>query len=191
MNTRSKEEGGMIKRVKEMYQTITRTKIKVGEKAPKIRGKSYYKGEIREYEMKEEKGKYHVIAFYCRDFSRICPKEIKEISENIDKFKELKTEVIGISVDSVEEHKRMCSRKDEKGIGEIEIELIEDVNHQITESYGLLSIIGVSNRATIIIDDKGIVRRVDIHSMITGRNVKEIINELKNIITIDKKKNQN
>ncbi|EDR29684.1 peroxiredoxin, putative [Entamoeba dispar SAW760] len=191
MNTKSKEEGRMIKRVKEMYQTITRTRIKVGEKAPKIRGKSYYKGEIREYEMKEEKGKYHVIAFYCRDFSRICPKEIKEISENIDKFKELKTEVIGISVDSVEEHKRMCSRKDEKGIGEIEIELIEDVNHQITESYGLLSIIGVSNRATIIIDDKGIVRRVDIHSMITGRNVKEIINELKNIITIDKKKNQN
>ncbi|GAB1223394.1 hypothetical protein ENUP19_0146G0009 [Entamoeba nuttalli] len=193
MDIRNKEEGGMIKKVKEMYYSITRTKpsIKVGEKAPKICGKAYYKGEIKEYEMEAEKGKYHVIGFYCRDFSRVCPREIKELSDNIEKFKELNAEVIGVSVDSVETHKRLCERKDEKGIGEIEIKLIEDVNRQISESYGLLSIIGVSNRATVIVDGEGIVRSVNIHSMITGRNVTEIISDLNRIVTNDKKKKQN
>ena len=46
------------------------------------------------------KGKYLVLVFYPFDFTYVCPTELIAFSENLQKFKELGAEVLGISTDS-------------------------------------------------------------------------------------------
>ena len=48
----------------------------------------------------EYKGKYLVVLFYPFDFTYVCPTELIAFSDNIDKFKAVGAEVVGISTDS-------------------------------------------------------------------------------------------
>lgn len=46
------------------------------------------------------KDKYVVLLFYPFDFTYVCPTELHAFSDVIQKFKDLNTEVLGISTDS-------------------------------------------------------------------------------------------
>ena len=61
-------------------------------------------------------------------------------------------------------------------MGAIEIPLLADVNKEIATSYGcLIKGEGIALRATYIIDDKGVVRHLDINDLGVGRNVEEVL----------------
>ena len=79
----------------------------VGKKAPHFKmnallaDKSFGQVTLKE---NMEKGKWTVLLFYPMDFTTVCPTEITAVSDRYDEFKELDTEVIGISTDSVYAH---------------------------------------------------------------------------------------
>lgn len=92
----------------------------------------------------------------------VCPTEIIAFSDAADQFKARGARVAFASTDS--EYSLLAwakaSRKD-GGLGQIDIPLLSDKNHALSEAYGvLLAEEGVALRGMFLIDPKGIVRQV-------------------------------
>jgi len=56
------------------------------------------------------RGKKHVIYFYPKDFTPGCTIEADEFSKDYKKFQNVGVEIIGISKDDVESHKKFCEK---------------------------------------------------------------------------------
>ncbi|ELP89063.1 peroxiredoxin, putative [Entamoeba invadens IP1] len=162
------------------YYSVTDTtaEIKVESKSPEVKGPSYLKGEIKDYEMTQN-GKYKVLVFYCKDYSIVCPKELVAFNEKFKSFQDNNAELIGISVDNVETHKKVSeATKENSGIGMLEYPLVADTTHKICKSFGVMSMTGVACRATIIVNPDNIVKYVQIHSLLFQRDTQAILDEL-------------
>ena len=93
-------------------------------------------------------------------------------------FKELNTELLGLSVDSNSSHLAwVYDIYCRTGI-KISFPIIADRNGEIARRYGMISS-DISNTETVrnvyIIDDKGIIRTILIYPMNVGRFIPEII----------------
>ncbi len=77
------------------------------------------------------KGTRHAFYFYPRDFTPGCTTEADEFSRDYSKFKRNKIEVIGISPDGVESHKKFC---DKMGI---KFPLLADVKNEVSKAFGV------------------------------------------------------
>jgi len=53
-----------------------------------------------EFSLSAYRGKYVVLFFYPLDFTFVCPSEILQFNQYLEKFKEKNCEIIGVSVDS-------------------------------------------------------------------------------------------
>ena len=125
-------------------------------------------------------GKYSVLFFYPLDFTFVCPTEIIAFSNRIAHFKELNTELIGISVDSHFTHNAWRNTpRDKGGIGDIEFPLVGDISKSIARDYGVLLNDSIALRATFIIDRNFIVKHQSINDLPLGRNVDETIRMIK------------
>jgi len=74
---------------------------------------------------------YTIVYFYPRDNTPGCTIEAKEFTELLPKFKNLKTEIYGISKDSEKSHCNFIKKHD------LKIKLLTDENHKIQEKYGV------------------------------------------------------
>ena len=81
--------------------------IRVGTKAPDFNLKDQ-NNEI--HNLREYKGKWIIIYFYPKDFSPGSITEAKNFNDNITKFKDFNTEVIGVSPDLPLEHKKFIDQ---------------------------------------------------------------------------------
>ena len=89
--------------------------------APNFRIPSSNNGE---FELKKNKNKFLVIYFYPKDNTPGCTNEAKDFSKLYKEFKKLSCEIIGISKDNIESHKKFIEKfkipfqllSDEKGI---------------------------------------------------------------------------
>jgi peroxiredoxin (alkyl hydroperoxide reductase subunit C) len=125
------------------------------------------------------KGKWVVLIFYPFDFTYVCPTELIAFSESIEEFKNLGAEVLGISCDSHFTHLAwLKTPRSEGGLGQsINYPLVADISKQISRDYGVLvtdendPMRGASIRGMFILDDKHVVRSVQINDDAVGRNV--------------------
>ena len=97
-------------------------------------------------------------------------------------FKELNTELLGLSVDSNSSHLAwLYDIYCRTGI-KISFPIIEDRNGEIARKYGMIAN-DISNTQTVrnvfVIDDKGIVRTILIYPLNIGRFIPEIIRIVK------------
>lgn len=130
----------------------------------------------------EYKGKYIVLLFYPFDFTYVCPTELIAFSDAIKDFKDLNSEVIGISTDSHFTHLAWIKTpRTEGGVGKINFPLVADISKQISKKYGVLvedetdELFGASLRGLFIIDDKGVIRSYTINDAPVGRSVDETL----------------
>lgn len=122
------------------------------------------------------KGSYGLIFFYPLDFTFVCPSEIIAFSNRMDKFAELNTKVVGVSVDSQFSHFAWRQTPVEKGgIGRIKFPLVADITKNIARNYGVLKDEAVAFRGTFLIDRDGMVRHCVINDLPLGRNVGEAV----------------
>ena len=63
-----------------------------------------------EFELKKNNNKFLIIYFYPKDNTPGCTKEAKDFSKLYRKFKKLNCEVVGISKDNIESHKKFISK---------------------------------------------------------------------------------
>ena len=120
---------------------------------------------------KDFKGKWILLFSYPLDFTFVCPTEIKEFIAKADEFEKAGIQPILISTDSA-----FCHLAWQKEIGECPYPWIADTNHEVSSAYGILKDEqGITFRATILIDPKGIVQSVQVNNLPVGRNVDEIL----------------
>ena len=79
--------------------------------------------------MSDYKGKYLVMVFYPFDFTYVCPTELISFSDNLQKFKDLNTNVLGVSTDSHFTHLAWLKQsRQEGGLGGLSYPLLADIN---------------------------------------------------------------
>ena len=133
-------------------------KLKVGDKAP-----NFTLADINQLKvsLSDYAGKRNVmLVFYPMAFSPVCSAQIPSYQKIYDRFEELNTEVIAVSVDSIFTHKAWAD-----GLGGISYPLLSDFwpHGGVSELFGVMrKTEGFSERAIIIIDKEGVIRYIDI-----------------------------
>ena len=77
------------------------------------------------------KGKKYVIYFYPKDFTPGCTIEADEFSRDYKKFQKAGIEIIGISKDDVESHKKFCEKM------KIPYILLADTKTEVSKLFGV------------------------------------------------------
>ena len=102
-----------------------------------------------------------VVYFYPKDFTPGCTTEAVEFSREYTRFKEANIEIIGVSPDSDDSHKKFREHM------KIPYLLASDVLNQVSGKYGVYSVKGFMgrdhmgvNRSTFLIDKNGIIVKV-------------------------------
>ncbi|WP_343184157.1 redoxin domain-containing protein [Buchnera aphidicola (Ceratovacuna keduensis)] len=123
------------------------------------------------------KNKMSVLFFWPMDFTFVCPTEILEFNNLYEEFKKRNTKIIGVSCDSIYSHytwKKISIKNG--GIGELKYTIVSDIKKEIQKLYEVEHPkIGVSLRATFLIDSNRIIRHEIINDLPYGRNIKEVI----------------
>ncbi len=102
------------------------------------------------------KGKKHVIYFYPKDFTPGCTTEADEFSKNYNKFKKAGIDIVGISKDDVDSHKKFCEKM------KIPFVLLADTKTEVAKIFGVWGkkkfmgreYMGVV-RSSFLVDEKG------------------------------------
>ena len=157
--------------------------IQVGQKAPLFTATAVIEQEFRQIKLEDYLGKYVILFFYPLDFTFVCPTEIKAFNDRYQEFKDLDTEILGVSVDSEFAHLAWIQTdRKEGGIGDLQYPLVSDLTKKISTDYEILEpTIGVSLRGLYIIDRQGIIQHITINNLSVGRSIDETIRTLKAI----------
>ena len=98
--------------------------------------------------LSDHRGKIVVVYFYPRDFTPGCTTEACNFRDNFDDFKSRGIQVIGVSVDSENSHKKFVEKYD------LPFPLAPDGSKEISKKYNVLGL-GSAKRVTFIIDREG------------------------------------
>lgn len=132
--------------------------MNIGDKAPEYLGVNE-KGE--EVLLSHYRGKKLVLYFYPKDNTSGCTAEACSLRDHYAEFRSRGYEVIGVSVDSAESHRKFIEKN------ELPFSLIADTDKQLVQAMGVWgekSMYGRSYmgtfRTTFIIDEDGVVEQV-------------------------------
>ena len=147
----------------------------IKKKSPEWTAKAYLKGEEVALKSQDFAGKWHVLYWYPLDFTFICPTEIKGFEELAGEFADEGVAVVGVSTDSFFSHKAWFADR-ATFPNEITHPVIADTNHAVSKAFDVLKDDeGIAFRATVVIDDKGLVRSVSVNDTNAGRSPRETL----------------
>lgn len=149
--------------------------IHVGQKAPEFTNIDAYKaGEFVRVSLVDYLGKYVVLFFYPRDFTFVCPTELRAFAELEEEFTKANAIVLACSTDSKHSHKNWF----EKDLPEVKYAVIADTTHEIAKMYEVLESDGSAQRGTFILDPEGILRWMMVSDDSVGRSPQETLRSL-------------
>lgn len=155
--------------------------MKLGEHAPEFSNvTAYHNGEFHSVSLSDFRGKWLVFFFYPRDFTFICPTELRGFSDHEAEFKKLNAEVLGCSTDSEWSHKNWF----ERDLTGVKYPVLADTTQAVSRAYGVLNEQdGSAERGLFIIDPESIIRYLVISAGSVGRSVKETLRVLQALQT--------
>lgn len=113
-----------------------------------------------------------VMYFYPKDFTFICPTEIKDMDYLVND-----ADIIGVSGDN--EYCKRAWKEQNDDIRNIQHVLCADSGLYLGRTLGIVDEDnGVHYRATYIIDPDGIIQHVSVNALDTGRSANEILRTL-------------
>ena len=133
-----------------------------------------------------------LLFWYPKDFTFVCPTELRAFQDALGEFEKRNTLVIGASCDTPEVHFAwLNTSKDNGGIEGVTYPILADSNRNLSSILGILDITNerydeetdtiqvegdnVTYRATYLIDEEGVVFHESINDMPLGRNVNEYL----------------
>ncbi len=108
----------------------------------------------KEIKLSNLRGKNVVLYFYPKDDTPGCTVEAKEFTQNVAKFQNADTVVLGVSCDDVHCHQDFIKKYN------LKIELLADTNKNIVRAYESLGEKGYAQRNTFIIGKDGRIKRI-------------------------------
>jgi peroxiredoxin Q/BCP len=129
------------------------------------------------------KGKWLILYFYPKDDTPGCTIEAVDFTSQVDTFKKLNAEILGVSADTKESHCKFIDKH------RLSIRLLSDTKKEVAKRYGIIKNqirfgkeIEVIARSTFIIDPEGIIRKLwtNVKPKNHVEEVKDALQELKN-----------
>jgi peroxiredoxin len=132
------------------------SQIKVGDKAPNF---TLPDVDLKPRSLKEFMGQKTVLAFFVGTFTSTCTKEMCEFRDSMARLIDLKTQVIGISVNDPFSNKTFAEKN------RLPFPILSDYKREVIKTYGLelpnfagLNGYTVAKRSIFILDENGTVR---------------------------------
>src|SRR3954454_10934167 len=88
---------------------------------------------VRDYSLRDTRGRWLVLFFYHADFTFVCPTEITGFHRHANDFRAEDAEILGVSIDSIDSHRAWI-----KELGGIAYPLLSDAQRQVTRAYQVL-----------------------------------------------------
>jgi peroxiredoxin Q/BCP len=157
-----------------MSEESVKVKVKVGDTAPDftLPNQSNEMVNLKDFIGK----KIVVLYFYPKDFTTGCTAEACAFRDSYEVFKEAGAEVIGVSSQSVDSHKRFAATN------MLPFVLLSDEEGKVRKLYGATSAFGLMpGRVTYIIDKKGIVRHVFSSQLNPKKHIEEALQVIQEI----------
>lgn len=127
------------------------------------------------------KGKWFILFSHPGDFTPVCTTEFYAFQKRYAQFRELNTELIGLSIDQVFSHLKWTEWiKDNLG-EEIQFPIIADGTGKVANRLGLIHTAGgtATVRAVFMVDPQGVIRAILYYPAELGRNMDEFLRMIK------------
>ena len=132
--------------------------LQIGDKAPNFTLSS---GENQSISLTHFRGKKVVLYFYPKDDTPGCTQEACDFRDQVNQFEASNTVILGISKDSPSKHQKFKEKY------QLPFTLLADENSEVCQAYGVIGkkimfgkiSFGIQ-RATFLIDEKGIIRAI-------------------------------
>ena len=149
----------------------TVTTLKEGDTAPKFKLAAFPSGHIA---LEDYLGKKNVVlAFYPKDDTPGCTKEMCAFTEDLSHFEQVGTQVLGISCDNVASHEKFAGKYSLKQ------PLLADADGTVAKLYGTVAAgKSTASRKLFVIDKQGVIRHIH-DGMPTNESLLAIVKGLK------------
>ncbi len=145
--------------------------VKVGERAPDF---TLPDANGREVRLADFQGRPVVLYFYPKDETPGCTKEACSFRDQYQDFQDAGAEVIGVSSDSSDSHRRFAERH------RLPFRLLADQGGKVRKLYGVPATLGLlPGRVTFVIDAEGVVRHAFNSQLAATRHVGEALDVLR------------
>ena len=124
--------------------------------------------------LKDCRGSWVVLYFYLKDQTPGCTREAHNFQADRAKYAERHAMVLGVSVDSVDSHKKFCAKEG------LNFKLLADRDGKVSGAYGSLTNLGVvkfAKRNTFLIGPSGMIAKA-FTSVDPARHSEEVLAEL-------------
>ncbi len=164
----------------------------IGEKAPTFSAKTT-QGDINFPD--DFEGNWVILFSHPADFTPVCSTEFMTFANMEDKFEEINTKLVGLSVDGLHSHiawlRTLKEKLTHKGIenAQVNFPLIDDVSMDVAKKYGMVQPEESKTeavRAVFVIDPEGVIRTLLYYPLSLGRNFDELYRIVVGLQTADK-----
>lgn len=157
--------------------------IQIGKMAPNFLTVGIYKNQLGKIRLSDYHGKkYVLLVFYPANFTSVSSLELTQLSDRIQEFRQLSTQILAVSVDSPFSHLHyLLLKRNKGGLAELQYPLVSDLSQKITKQYNLLTNDGLSFPGVFIIDKEGIIQYYTVNNLLCGRSIDEWLRVLKSI----------
>jgi peroxiredoxin Q/BCP len=145
--------------------------VKVGEVAPDF---TLPNQDGKPVTLSSLRGKIVILYFYPKDFTSGCTKEACHFRDAYEGFTEANAEVVGVSGDSVESHKRFIDQN------LLPFTLLSDESGDVKKLYGVAGHL-FPGRVTFVVDKEGIIRHVFSSQTDMKAHIEEALKVLKTL----------
>ncbi|HPY99800.1 MAG TPA: peroxiredoxin, partial [bacterium] len=143
--------------------------LNINHLAPDFKGlKAYHQGEFKEISLSDYAGRWLVLFFYPRDFTFVCPTELRGFAKQEEEFKALGCDILAASTDSEWSHKNWF----ERDLPEVKYPILADTTQNLAKAYDVLNEDdGSADRGLFIIDPEGKIKYIVVSAGSVGRSV--------------------
>lgn len=146
--------------------------LRVGSVAPEFEGEDQ---DGRVFRLSALRGRWTILYFYPKDETAGCTAEACTFRDNMEEFRGLGAEVVGVSTQDRESHRRFAAHHG------LTFRLVADPDKSIARRFGALGIFGYAKRVTYLIDGDGTIRdayRTEIDATSHVRHARQRLREL-------------
>lgn len=128
------------------------------------------------WSLSDHAGQRLLLVFYPGDGTPVCTRQLCEYRDGLEEFEGLGVEVIGISADDADSHRRFRARQD------LPFTLLTDADLSVAEQYGCKGMLGMK-RGVFLLDEAQVVRYAHVEAVAVFRRGREEL--LKEIRALD------
>ena len=137
--------------------------LQVADKAPDFSLEDEAGAEFR---LSSQQGKKILLVFYPGDNTPVCTRQLCDYRDGMEAFAGLGVEVVGISNDSAESHRKFKEKH------HLPFTLLTDPGLKVAALYDCKSLMGMK-RGVFLVDENGIIRYLHVEALALFRRSRE------------------